>query len=164
MCEDARGTWHSGLLKLEEEWAFRRSSSGTVKPPHERRLREQLVQRLEGKGGLALPEHRKLGAGAGGVVLRLCLLTDDSISVSGFPLCSPFRQVVRPRVESKPVNPAEGSRPGDLGHVKVPWAGAGVETSCLLRARGESGPGSRSSATRRHLESLAGTRLPRERV
>ena len=34
------------------------------------------MQRLEGKGGLALPEHRKLGAGAGGVVLRLCLLTD----------------------------------------------------------------------------------------
>lgn len=46
-------------------------------------------------------------------------LSDDSISVSGFPLCSPFRQVVRPRVESKPVNPAEGSRPGDLGHVKT---------------------------------------------
>ncbi|XP_067568922.1 trafficking protein particle complex subunit 9 isoform X4 [Pseudorca crassidens] len=47
------------------------------------------------------------------------LTTKDSISVSGFPLCSPFRQVVRPRVESKPVNPAEGSRPGDLGHVKT---------------------------------------------
>ncbi|XP_065751827.1 trafficking protein particle complex subunit 9 isoform X5 [Phocoena phocoena] len=46
-------------------------------------------------------------------------LSDDSISVSGFPLCSPFRQVVRPRLESKPVNPAEGSRPGDLGHVKT---------------------------------------------
>ena len=66
----------SGLLKLEDEWAFRLSSSGTVKPPHERRLREQLVQRLEGKGGLALSEHRKLGAGAGDVVLQLCLLTD----------------------------------------------------------------------------------------
>ncbi|XP_060143227.1 trafficking protein particle complex subunit 9 isoform X4 [Globicephala melas] len=47
------------------------------------------------------------------------LTSKDSISVSGFPLCSPFRQVVRPRVESKPVNPAEGSRPGDLGHVKT---------------------------------------------
>ncbi|XP_066874222.1 trafficking protein particle complex subunit 9 isoform X3 [Kogia breviceps] len=47
------------------------------------------------------------------------LTTKDSISVSGFPLCSPFRQVVRPRVESKPVNPAEGSRPGDRGHVKT---------------------------------------------
>ncbi|XP_038544744.1 trafficking protein particle complex subunit 9 isoform X11 [Canis lupus familiaris] len=41
------------------------------------------------------------------------------ISVSGFPLCSPFRQVVRPRVESKPVNPPEGSKPGDPSHVKT---------------------------------------------
>lgn len=39
--------------------------------------------------------------------------------MSGFPLCSPFRQVVRPRVESKPVNPPEGSKPGDPSHVKV---------------------------------------------
>ena len=39
--------------------------------------------------------------------------------MSGFPLCSPFRQVVRPRVESKPVNAAEGGRPGEPGHVKV---------------------------------------------
>ncbi|XP_060051937.1 trafficking protein particle complex subunit 9 isoform X2 [Erinaceus europaeus] len=46
-------------------------------------------------------------------------LSDDGISVSGFPLCSPFRQVVRPRVESKPANPPEGSRTGDLSHVKV---------------------------------------------
>ncbi|XP_038541038.1 trafficking protein particle complex subunit 9 isoform X5 [Canis lupus familiaris] len=46
-------------------------------------------------------------------------LSDDGISVSGFPLCSPFRQVVRPRVESKPVNPPEGSKPGDPSHVKT---------------------------------------------
>uniref|UniRef100_A0A452V013 Trafficking protein particle complex 9 n=1 Tax=Ursus maritimus TaxID=29073 RepID=A0A452V013_URSMA len=46
-------------------------------------------------------------------------LSDDGISVSGFPLCSPFRQVVRPRVESKPVNPPESSKPGDPSHVKV---------------------------------------------
>uniref|UniRef100_A0A8D0V8X6 Trafficking protein particle complex subunit 9 n=1 Tax=Sus scrofa TaxID=9823 RepID=A0A8D0V8X6_PIG len=46
-------------------------------------------------------------------------LSDDGISVSGFPLCSPSRQVVRPRADSKPANPAEGSRPGDPGHVKV---------------------------------------------
>ena len=46
-------------------------------------------------------------------------LFSDGISVSGFPLCSPFRQVVRPRVESKPVNAAEGGRPGEPGHVKV---------------------------------------------
>uniref|UniRef100_A0A452UZX3 Trafficking protein particle complex 9 n=1 Tax=Ursus maritimus TaxID=29073 RepID=A0A452UZX3_URSMA len=46
-------------------------------------------------------------------------LSDDGISVSGFPLCSPFRQVVRPRVESKPVNPPESSKPGDPSHVKT---------------------------------------------
>uniref|UniRef100_A0A8C4N5L2 Trafficking protein particle complex 9 n=1 Tax=Equus asinus asinus TaxID=83772 RepID=A0A8C4N5L2_EQUAS len=46
-------------------------------------------------------------------------LSDDGISVSGFPLCSPFRQVVRPRAESKPVNPPEGSKPGDPSHVKT---------------------------------------------
>lgn len=46
-------------------------------------------------------------------------LSDDGISVSGFPLCSPFRQVVRPRVESKSVNPPEGSKPGDSSHVKT---------------------------------------------
>lgn len=42
--------------------------------------------------------------------------------MSGFPLCSPFRQVVRPRVESKPVNPPEGSKPGDSSHMKVSWS------------------------------------------
>ncbi|XP_062935272.1 trafficking protein particle complex subunit 9 isoform X2 [Cynocephalus volans] len=46
-------------------------------------------------------------------------LSDDGISVSGFPLSSPFRQVVRPRVESKPVNPPESSRAGDFSHVKT---------------------------------------------
>ncbi|XP_036293388.1 trafficking protein particle complex subunit 9 isoform X2 [Pipistrellus kuhlii] len=46
-------------------------------------------------------------------------LSDDGISVSGFPLSSPFRQVVRPRVESKASNPPEGSKPGDPGHTKV---------------------------------------------
>lgn len=45
----------------------------------------------------------------------------DGISVSGFPLCSPFRQVVRPRVESKAANPPEGSKPGDPSHTKVSW-------------------------------------------
>lgn len=43
----------------------------------------------------------------------------DGVSVSGFPLCSPFRQVVRPRVDSKPVNPPEGTKAGDSGHLKV---------------------------------------------
>ncbi|KAL2767305.1 trafficking protein particle complex subunit 9 isoform f [Daubentonia madagascariensis] len=46
-------------------------------------------------------------------------LSDDGISVSGFPLSSPLRQVVRPRMESKPVNPPESSRAGDSSHVKT---------------------------------------------
>ncbi|XP_069322053.1 trafficking protein particle complex subunit 9 isoform X4 [Eulemur rufifrons] len=46
-------------------------------------------------------------------------LSDDGISVSGFPLSSPFRQVVRPRVESKPVNPPESGKAGDFSHVKT---------------------------------------------
>ncbi|XP_026638440.1 trafficking protein particle complex subunit 9 isoform X2 [Microtus ochrogaster] len=46
-------------------------------------------------------------------------LSDDGISVSGFPLASPFRQVVRPRVESRPTNPSEGSKTGDPGHLKT---------------------------------------------
>ncbi|XP_017750621.1 PREDICTED: trafficking protein particle complex subunit 9 isoform X3 [Rhinopithecus bieti] len=45
-------------------------------------------------------------------------LSDDGISVSGFPLSSPFRQVVRPRVEGKPVNPPESNKAGDYSHVK----------------------------------------------
>lgn len=43
----------------------------------------------------------------------------DGISVSGFPLSSPFRQVVRPRADSKATNPPEGGKPGDPSHVKV---------------------------------------------
>uniref|UniRef100_A0A8P0TR40 Trafficking protein particle complex subunit 9 n=1 Tax=Canis lupus familiaris TaxID=9615 RepID=A0A8P0TR40_CANLF len=50
---------------------------------------------------------------------QVCPVSSNGISVSGFPLCSPFRQVVRPRVESKPVNPPEGSKPGDPSHVKT---------------------------------------------
>ncbi|XP_044540410.1 trafficking protein particle complex subunit 9 [Gracilinanus agilis] len=46
-------------------------------------------------------------------------LNDDGISVSGLPLSSPFRQVVKPRVDSKPVNPPEGSKSGDFSHVKT---------------------------------------------
>ncbi|XP_048214881.1 trafficking protein particle complex subunit 9 isoform X1 [Perognathus longimembris pacificus] len=46
-------------------------------------------------------------------------LSDDGISVSGFPLSSPFRQVIRPRVESRPANPSEGSKAGDLSHLKT---------------------------------------------
>ncbi|XP_025902933.1 trafficking protein particle complex subunit 9 [Nothoprocta perdicaria] len=44
-------------------------------------------------------------------------LNDDGISVSG--LSSPFRQVVKPRVETKPLNPPEGSKAGDFSHVKT---------------------------------------------
>uniref|UniRef100_A0A672TKY6 Trafficking protein particle complex subunit 9 n=1 Tax=Strigops habroptila TaxID=2489341 RepID=A0A672TKY6_STRHB len=46
-------------------------------------------------------------------------LSDDGISVSGLPLSSPFRQVVKPRVETKPINPQESSKAGDFSHVKV---------------------------------------------
>ncbi|XP_058524430.1 trafficking protein particle complex subunit 9 isoform X2 [Ochotona princeps] len=46
-------------------------------------------------------------------------LSDDGISVSGFPLSSPFRQVVRPRAEGKPANPAEGGRSGEPGQGKT---------------------------------------------
>lgn len=46
-------------------------------------------------------------------------LSDDGVSVSGFPLSSPFRQVVRTRVESRPTNASEGSKSGDLGHLKT---------------------------------------------
>uniref|UniRef100_A0A8C8AMX9 Trafficking protein particle complex 9 n=1 Tax=Otus sunia TaxID=257818 RepID=A0A8C8AMX9_9STRI len=46
-------------------------------------------------------------------------LSDDGISVSGLPLSSPFRQVVKPRVETKPMNPQESSKVGDFSHVKV---------------------------------------------
>ncbi|NXL65530.1 TPPC9 protein, partial [Chordeiles acutipennis] len=45
-------------------------------------------------------------------------LSDDGISVSGLPLSSPFRQVVKPRVETKPINPQESSKVGDFSHVK----------------------------------------------
>ncbi|XP_021107219.1 trafficking protein particle complex subunit 9 isoform X2 [Heterocephalus glaber] len=46
-------------------------------------------------------------------------LSDDGLSVSGFPLSSPFRQVVRPRMESRPATASEGSKVGDLSHLKT---------------------------------------------
>nr|XP_020660194.1 trafficking protein particle complex subunit 9 [Pogona vitticeps] len=46
-------------------------------------------------------------------------LSDDGISVSGLPLSSPFRQVIKPRVESKPINPPETTKVGDFSHVKT---------------------------------------------
>ncbi|XP_064254504.1 trafficking protein particle complex subunit 9 isoform X2 [Passer domesticus] len=46
-------------------------------------------------------------------------LSDDGISISGLPLSSPFRQVVKPRVETKPLNPQESSKVGDFSHVKT---------------------------------------------
>ncbi|XP_040441641.1 trafficking protein particle complex subunit 9 isoform X4 [Falco naumanni] len=46
-------------------------------------------------------------------------LSDDGISVTGLPLSSPFRQVVKPRVETKPINPQESSKVGDFSHVKT---------------------------------------------
>uniref|UniRef100_A0A7M4F0K0 Trafficking protein particle complex subunit 9 n=1 Tax=Crocodylus porosus TaxID=8502 RepID=A0A7M4F0K0_CROPO len=44
---------------------------------------------------------------------------DDGISVSGLPLSSPFRQIGKPRVESKPINPPESGKAGDFSHVKT---------------------------------------------
>ncbi|XP_038615904.1 trafficking protein particle complex subunit 9 [Tachyglossus aculeatus] len=46
-------------------------------------------------------------------------LNDDGISVSGLPFSSPFRQVVKPRVDSKPTNPPESSKAGDFSHIKT---------------------------------------------
>ncbi|KAM8966802.1 trafficking protein particle complex subunit 9 [Pelodytes ibericus] len=46
-------------------------------------------------------------------------LNDDGISVSGLPISSPFRQVIKPRVESKPINPSESSKGGDFSHIKT---------------------------------------------
>ncbi|ETE69531.1 Trafficking protein particle complex subunit 9, partial [Ophiophagus hannah] len=37
-------------------------------------------------------------------------LNDDGISVSGLPLSSPFRQVIKPRIENKPMNPQEATK------------------------------------------------------
>uniref|UniRef100_A0A8C4MX84 Trafficking protein particle complex 9 n=1 Tax=Equus asinus asinus TaxID=83772 RepID=A0A8C4MX84_EQUAS len=71
---------------------------------------QQLVIKLENIGMEPLEKLE---------VTSKILTTKDGISVSGFPLCSPFRQVVRPRAESKPVNPPEGSKPGDPSHVKT---------------------------------------------
>lgn len=39
--------------------------------------------------------------------------------MSGFALCSPFRQVVRPRADGKPASAPEGGRPGDTSQAKV---------------------------------------------
>ncbi|ELK11667.1 Trafficking protein particle complex subunit 9 [Pteropus alecto] len=50
---------------------------------------------------------------------RIMPALQDGISVSGFALCSPFRQVVRPRADSKPANPPEGGRPGDSSQAKT---------------------------------------------
>ncbi|XP_013918861.1 PREDICTED: trafficking protein particle complex subunit 9-like [Thamnophis sirtalis] len=46
-------------------------------------------------------------------------LNDDGISVSGLPLSSPFRQVIKPRIENKPMNPQEATKVGDFSHIKT---------------------------------------------
>lgn len=60
-------------------------------------------------------------------------LSDDGISVSGFPLSSPFRQVVRPRAEGKPANPIEGGRSGEPGQGKT--------LAAILNFKYSGGPG-----------------------
>uniref|UniRef100_A0A8C3Q2Z8 Trafficking protein particle complex 9 n=1 Tax=Chrysolophus pictus TaxID=9089 RepID=A0A8C3Q2Z8_CHRPC len=64
-------------------------------------------------------------------------LNDDGISVSGLPLSSPFRQVVKPRVEAKPVNPQESSKGGDFSHVKV--SDIKISKICFYCSRGSPG-------------------------
>ncbi|KAM4705735.1 trafficking protein particle complex subunit 9 [Rhinophrynus dorsalis] len=46
-------------------------------------------------------------------------LNDDGISVSGLPISSPFRQVVKPRAESKPISTSESNKGSDFNHVKT---------------------------------------------
>ncbi|KAM5280899.1 trafficking protein particle complex subunit 9 isoform 2-T2 [Ctenodactylus gundi] len=46
-------------------------------------------------------------------------LSDDGISVSGLPLSSPFRQVVRPRMDNRSAPGPEGSKAGDPSHLKT---------------------------------------------
>lgn len=54
--------------------------------------------------------------------------------MSGFPLSSPFRQVVRPRMESRPSNAPEGSKVGDLSHLKVSLPGTGCQPAWCLQS------------------------------
>ncbi|XP_077207528.1 trafficking protein particle complex subunit 9 isoform X2 [Paroedura picta] len=60
-------------------------------------------------------------------------LNDDGISVSGIPLSSPFRQVIKPRVENKPINPPEATKAGDVSNVKT--------VEAILNFKYSGGPG-----------------------
>ncbi|XP_043922213.1 trafficking protein particle complex subunit 9-like [Protopterus annectens] len=46
-------------------------------------------------------------------------LNDDGISVTGLPLSSPFRQIPKPRADTKPINPPESSKGSDLSQSKT---------------------------------------------
>ncbi|XP_069588054.1 trafficking protein particle complex subunit 9 [Ranitomeya imitator] len=47
-------------------------------------------------------------------------LNDDGISVSGLPVSSPFRHIVKPRMESnKPILPLDSKRSSDFTHIKT---------------------------------------------
>ncbi|XP_058866218.1 trafficking protein particle complex subunit 9 isoform X1 [Acipenser ruthenus] len=46
-------------------------------------------------------------------------LNDDGISVTGLPISSPLRQVLKPRAESKAGNPPESSKGGEYNPVKT---------------------------------------------
>ncbi|XP_039593628.1 trafficking protein particle complex subunit 9 [Polypterus senegalus] len=46
-------------------------------------------------------------------------LNDDGISVTGLPISSPLRQVLKPRTESKPLNSSESNKSGEYNHVKA---------------------------------------------
>ncbi|ELW63459.1 Trafficking protein particle complex subunit 9 [Tupaia chinensis] len=77
----------------------------------------------------------------------------DGISVSGFPLSSPFRQVVRPRAESKAMNAPESGKAGDCSHVKGSRMNAPVvykEERMMLFLTERSGDTSRAMGYGRH--------------
>lgn len=46
-------------------------------------------------------------------------LNDDGISVSGLPVSSPFRHIVKPRAETKPINLPDSNKSSDFSHVKT---------------------------------------------
>lgn len=68
--------------------------------------------------------------------------------MSGFALCSPFRQVVRPRADGKPASAPEGGRPGDTSQAKVSRPRA--------PAARPGGPGVCRASRRQRFEALSG--------
>uniref|UniRef100_A0A7N6ADD0 Trs120/TRAPPC9 N-terminal domain-containing protein n=1 Tax=Anabas testudineus TaxID=64144 RepID=A0A7N6ADD0_ANATE len=55
-------------------------------------------------------------------------LNDDGISVTGLPISSPLRQVLKPRPETKPVSSESGK--AEYSHIKSPNAGIQMRGTC----------------------------------